>query len=95
MNHKLLLITIVVIATMLCGCTAKMSTYVHEEHPSEYIELYADNRYAVVTDAGFCGTWRIHDENIHLYFDDALIHILEYDCDGIYIDHDGDRWVQK
>lgn len=93
MNNKILLAAVMIITVLLSGCTTKTTTYVHEKYPSEYMELYADNRYVVVQEAGFCGTWRIHNDALHLYFNDAHLYTLQPNGSS-YIDADGDRWVQ-
>ena len=94
MNHKILLIAILIIAALSSGCATKMNTYVHETNPADYMELYADNQYVVVTEAGFCGTWRIHNNALHLYFNGAVLYVLQLNGSA-YIDPDGDRWVRK
>lgn len=93
MNHKTLLIIILIIATLLSGCTTKTNTYTHENNPAEYLELYGDHQYVVVQDVGFCGTWHIHNNALHLYFNDALLYTLQPNGSA-YIDPDGDRWIR-
>ena len=93
MNPKILLIIIILVAAMMSGCTTKTNTYVHADNPTEYLELYADNRYVVVAETGFCGTWRIHNDALHLYYDGALLYVLQPSNSG-YVDPDGDLWIR-
>ena len=93
-NQKLILIVVLIFAAAMSGCTEKSSTYIHDSNPDEYMELYIDQRYVVVQDAGFCGTWYLHDNALHLYFNDALLYVLQPNGTG-YLDPDGDRWTKK
>ena len=94
MKHILIVIGILVIAAMSSGCASKTNTYINEANPADYMELYADNRYVVVSEAGFCGTWRIHNDALYLYFNGAVLYVLQLNGSA-YVDPDGDRWVRK
>lgn len=94
MTKTALFILIIILVAAMSGCTTKMSSYTHENDTSERMILYADQRYEVIQENGFVGTWSIHGGALRMYYDGALLHVLE-PAGNDYLDPDGDRWIRE
>lgn len=94
MNHKILILGLLIVAASVTGCMSSVDgTYIHEDKPDEYLILGADRTYFVHQEDSFGGSYRIDRNNLYLLVPLGSLKLRK--DDNVWIDADGDRWIKK
>lgn len=93
MNHKIILIAILVLASAVSGCTSKPTTYT-QEGTNNRLELCANDHFCIHQTNGFSGLWCTDGELLKLHPLAGGELVLVKDGRD-YLDPDGDRWIKK